>query len=118
LLARLDDLGLNGHPTLRLPGNLNLSFAGVDGEALLMSLRDVAVSSGAACSSVNPEPSHVLLATGLDEGLARASLRFGLGRFTTEEEVDFAIETVSAAVSRLRALGTSGKGALGFDLAL
>ncbi len=93
---------LNGHPTDRLPGNLNLSFAGVDGEALMMAMRDVAVSSGAACSSANPEPSHVLLAMGLDEDLARASLRFGLGRFTTAEEIDFAIDAVADAVERLR----------------
>ena len=74
----------------RLPGNLNLSFADVDGEALMMAMRDVAVSSGSACTSANPEPSHVLRAMGLDEDLARASLRFGLGRFTTAEEIDFA----------------------------
>ncbi len=73
----------------RLPGNLNLSFADVDGEALMMAMRDVAVSSGSACSSTNPEPSHVLLAMGLAEDLARASLRFGLGRFTTEERSTF-----------------------------
>ena len=93
---------LNGHPADRLPGNLNLSFADVDGEALMMAMRDVAVSSGSACSSTNPEPSHVLLAMGLDEDLARASLRFGLGRFTTAEEIDFAIEAVAEAVARLR----------------
>jgi len=99
---RVPDIRLNGHATLRLPGNLNLSFAYVDGEALMMAMRDVAVSSGAACTSANPEPSHVLQAMGLDEEMARASLRFGLGRFTTREEVDFAIQAVSAAVARLR----------------
>ncbi len=93
---------LNGHPTERLPGNLNLSFAGIDGEALMMAMRDVAVSSGAACTSANPEPSHVLLAMGLTEDLARASLRFGLGRFTTAEEIDFATDAVAGAVARLR----------------
>ena len=93
----MGDIRLNGHPTERLPGNLNLSFEGVDGEALMMAMRDVAVSSGSACSSTNPEPSHVLLAMGLSEELARASLRFGLGRFTTAEEIDFA-----AARSRQR----------------
>ena len=100
--ARVDGAFLNGHPTHRLPGNLNLSFSGVDGEALMMTLRDVAESSGAACSSAQPEPSHVLAALGVDETLARASLRFGLGRFTTEEEVDFAAEYVAEAVRRLR----------------
>lgn len=100
----LEGLKLNGHGSERLPGNLNLSFAGVEGESLMMTVRDVAVSSGSACTSANPEPSHVLLALGLDESLARASLRFGLGRFTTAEEVDFAVESVSSAVRRLRAL--------------
>jgi cysteine desulfurase len=96
------DIRLNGHPTRRLPGNLNLSFSYVDGEALMMAMRDVAVSSGAACTSANPEPSHVLRAMGLDEEMARASLRFGLGRFTTAEEIDFAIAAVADAVERLR----------------
>jgi cysteine desulfurase len=99
---RVSEIRLNGHPTERLPGNLNLSFAFVDGEALMMAMRDVAVSSGAACTSADPEPSHVLTAMGLDEEMARASLRFGLGRFTTREEIDFAIEAVATAVQRLR----------------
>ena len=103
IAERVSDVWLNGHPTERLPGNLNLSFAYVDGEALMMAMRDVAVSSGAACTSANPEPSHVLLAMGLDEEMARASLRFGLGRFTTAEEIEFAIDAVAGAVGRLRA---------------
>jgi cysteine desulfurase len=107
IAARVPAIRLNGHPTRRLPGNLNLSFAGVDGEALMMALRDVAVSSGAACTSANPEPSHVLRAMGLNEDLARASLRFGLGRFTNDEEIDFAIDAVSAAVERLRNPGAA-----------
>ena len=74
----------------------------VDGEALMMAMRDVAVSSGSACTSAEPEPSHVLRAIGLDEDLARASLRFGLGRFTTAEEIDFTIGAVADAVLRLR----------------
>ncbi|QEH36674.1 Cysteine desulfurase [Aquisphaera giovannonii] len=102
IAGRVEGIRLNGHPTERLPGNLNLSFAYVDGEALMMAMRDVAVSSGAACTSVDPEPSHVLLAMGLDEDMARASLRFGLGRFTTEVEVDFAADAVAEAVERLR----------------
>ena len=102
IAGRVPGIRLNGHPTERLPGNLNLSFAGVDGEALMMAMRDVAVSSGSACSSANPEPSHVLRAMGLTEDLARASLRFGLGRFTTAEEIDFAIDAVAGAVARLR----------------
>jgi cysteine desulfurase len=99
---RLTSVRINGHPEERLPGNLNISFPGVNGEALLMTMRDVAVSSGSACSSANPEPSHVLLAMGLGEELAHASLRFGLGRFTTAEEVDFAIGAVCDAVMKLR----------------
>jgi cysteine desulfurase len=102
IAARVEAIRLNGHPTERLPGNLNLSFAYVDGEALMMAMRDVCVSSGSACTAANPEPSHVLRAMGLDEDLARASLRFGLGRFTTAEEVDFAAETVAEHVARLR----------------
>jgi cysteine desulfurase len=91
-------------PELRLPGNLNVSFAYVDGEALLLNMRDLAVSSGSACASANPEPSHVLRALGIDEDLVRASLRFGLGRFNTEEEVDFAISKVVETVNHLRVL--------------
>ena len=83
----IEDVSLNGpaleRPDWRLPGNLNVSFADVDGEALMMSMRDVAVSSGSACTSANPEPSHVLRALGLSEDLTRASLRYGLGRFNT-----------------------------------
>jgi cysteine desulfurase len=105
--GRVSDVRLNGHPVDRLPGNLNLSFEGVDGEALMMAMRDVAVSSGSACSAANPEPSHVLLAMGLSEDMARASLRFGLGRFTTPEEVDFAAQEVGGAVERLRGLGVA-----------
>ncbi|MGE5756620.1 MAG: cysteine desulfurase family protein [Planctomycetaceae bacterium] len=124
LAARLGAIRLNGHPTHRLPGSLNLSFGGVDGEALMMAMRDVAVSSGAACTSAQPGPSHVLRAIGLDEALARASLRFGLGRFTTAEEIDFAIGDVAAAVERLRAPVPRGDGSgsardgMGFDAAL
>jgi cysteine desulfurase len=102
IAQRVSGIRLNGPPADRLPGNLNLSFGDVDGEALMMAMRDIAVSSGSACSSAEPEPSHVLLAMGLDEDMARASLRFGLGRFTTTDEIDFAIDTVAAAVARLR----------------
>jgi cysteine desulfurase len=102
--SQLDDITLNGHPTLRLPGNLNLSFAYVDGEALMMAMRDVAVSSGSACTSASVEPSYVLRAIGLGDELARSSLRFGLGRFNTGEEIEFTISTVVQAVERLRAI--------------
>jgi cysteine desulfurase len=107
LAGRVPGIRLNGHPVDRLPGNLNLSFVDVDGEALMMAMRDVAVSSGSACSAADPEPSHVLLAMGLGEDLARSSLRFGLGRFTTAEEIEFAIDSVAKAVERLRTQGVA-----------
>ena len=88
----------------RLPGNLNLSFEGVEGEALLMSLKDIAVSSGSACTSASLQPSHVLKAIGVPDDLAHASIRFGLGRENTAEEVDFTIGAVGVAVRRLRDL--------------
>jgi cysteine desulfurase len=110
LRDRLSDISLIGPsldlPGCRLPGNLNLSFAYVDGEALLLNMRDLAVSSGSACTSANPEPSHVLRALGIDDDLVRASLRFGLGRFNTAEDVEFAIETVADTVNRLRQLSS------------
>ena len=104
LRSRLDGVTVNGSLAARLPHNLNVSFEGLEGESLLVGLDDVAVSSGAACTSVNPEPSHVLRAIGTPDRLARASLRFGLGRTTTEAEIDYAIEKVSSLVSRLREL--------------
>lgn len=107
LQTNLEGVHVNGHPELRLAGNLNVSFEDVDGDALMTSLTDVAVSSGSACTSADPEPSHVLRAMGVSDALTRGSLRFGLGRFTTPEEVDFAIDYVAEAVHRLRKLGTS-----------
>jgi len=93
---------LNGHPTRRLPGNLNVSFEGVDGQALLLGLRNIAaVSSGSACSSASTAPSHVLKALGHDDALAYASLRFGIGRFNTSEEID---QVAAGVVDTLRAL--------------
>jgi cysteine desulfurase len=106
IVDRVEQVTLNGHPTDRLAGNLNLSFAFVEGEALMMSMKDVAVSSGSACTSANPEPSHVLLAMGIGEELTRASIRFGLGRFNTEDEVDFTVEAVADAVARLRSMSS------------
>jgi len=104
ILSRLDQVSLNGHPTQRLPGNLNLSFAYVEGESLLMGLKEIAVSTGSACTSANLEPSHVLRAIGVKEELAHASIRFGLGRFNTEEEVDYTVERLVQEVARLRRL--------------
>jgi len=102
LFESLDGLQLNGSMERRLPHNLSIGFSGVDGESLLMGLDDIAVSSGSACTSEMPEPSHVLRALGVPEKLAHASLRFGLGRQTTEEEVDYAVEKVASVVTRLR----------------
>ncbi len=100
----LEGVTLNGPPDQRLPGNLNLSFAWVQGEALLVSMRDVALSSGSACTSASVEPSYVLRAMGVPDDLAHGSLRFGLGRFTTPEEVQYVIGEVVRAVRHLRAL--------------
>ncbi len=104
LCAALPDVSLNGHPVERLPNNLNLSFADVRGEALLMALRDVAVSSGSACTSASVEPSYVLRAMGVPDELAHASIRFGLGRFNTADEVEYVIEEVTRVVRHLRTL--------------
>ena len=104
LRERLDGVTVNGSLAARLPHNLNVSFEGIEGESLLVGLDDVAVSSGAACTSVNPEPSHVLKAIGISDELASASLRFGLGRTTTQDEVDYAVDKVAGLVARLRQL--------------
>ncbi len=112
ILRRIEGVYLNGHPDRRLPGNLNLSFARVEGEALLLSMKDVAVSSGSACTSTSMEPSKVLLALGVPEELARASIRFGLGRWSTKQEVDYTVEKLADRVERLRAM-SSGWPAIG-----
>ena len=104
LSGKIGGVKVNGSLVERLPHNLNVSFDGVEGESLLVGLDDIAVSSGAACTSETPEPSHVLRALGVNDHLARASLRFGLGRATTEAEIDYAIEKVSSLVVRLREL--------------
>jgi len=101
-LKQLDGTQVNGDLEQRLPGNLNVSFAGVDGETLMMALDDVAVSSGSACTSATVEPSYVLRAIGVPDDLAHASLRFTIGRFTTDEDVDRAARRVIEVVERLR----------------
>ena len=104
IIGKLSDVSLNGSLERRLPGNLNLSFAFVEGESLLMEIsQEIAVSSGSACTSANLEPSYVLKALGVREELAHTSIRFGLGRFNTEEEVDYTIDRVVKVVKRLRA---------------
>ena len=104
LFAKLDELYINGSLVHRLPHNLNVSFAFVEGESLLMGINDVAVSSGSACTSATLEPSYVLKALGVGEELAHTSIRFGLGRFNTEEEVDYVANRVVETVNRLREL--------------
>ncbi len=102
--GKLDEIFINGSLTERLPHNLNISFAYVEGESLLMGINDVAVSSGSACTSATLEPSYVLKALGVGEDLAHTSIRFGLGRFTTQEEVDYVADRVIETVVRLREL--------------
>jgi cysteine desulfurase len=117
LFSQLDEIYLNGHPTHRLPGNINVSFAFVEGESLLMglngsvhpiaasaSLAPIAVSSGSACTSATLEPSYVLKALGVGDDLAHTSIRFGIGRFNTEEDVDYVLDRVVSEVRRLREL--------------
>jgi cysteine desulfurase len=102
LESALDAVKVNGHREKRLPHNLNMSFSFVEGEALLMAIKDVACSSGSACTSASLEPSYVLHAMGIGDDLAHSSIRFGLGRWTTEEEVDYVAELVTAKVNKLR----------------
>src|SRR5438045_9637951 len=102
LFSHLDHLELNGHPEHRLPGNLNVSFAFVEGEALMMAIKNVAVSSGSACTSASLEPSYVLRACGVSEDLAQTSIRFGVGRFNTDEEVELDKQYMVAQVGNVR----------------
>src|SRR5262249_30914199 len=104
LLAALPGLVFHGHATRHLPGLLNVGFPAVDGDALLYALTGVAVSQGSSCSTGSFEPSHVLRALGVSDALARSSLRFGIGRFNTEEEIDCAAALVIEAVHRLRGM--------------
>ncbi|MBN2576367.1 MAG: IscS subfamily cysteine desulfurase [Deltaproteobacteria bacterium] len=100
--ASVPNTSVNGSLAHRLPGNLNISFAFVEGEAMMMALKDVAVSSGSACTSASLEPSYVLRALGVGEEMAHSSIRFGLGRFTTQEEVDYVVDLVASKVKKLR----------------
>jgi len=102
VMSRVPEVVLNGDLNQRYAGNLNMSFAYVEGESLLMALKNIAVSSGSACTSASLEPSYVLRAIGVNEELAHTSIRFGIGRFTTIEEIDFAVDLISEHVDRLR----------------
>jgi cysteine desulfurase len=102
IMKQLDEVYLNGHPTQRLPNNVNISFAYVEGESLLMGLKDIALSSGSACTSASLEPSYVLKALGVGSDLAHSSIRYGLGRFNTEEEVEYVIQRSVEVVTKLR----------------
>jgi cysteine desulfurase len=104
IMGRLDEVYINGSWEHRLPGNLNISFAYVEGESLLMGINDIAVSSGSACTSATLEPSYVLKALGTGDDLAHSSIRFGIGRFNTEAEVDYVADRVIETVERLREL--------------
>jgi len=102
--SQIDEVYLNGHPTERLPHNLNVSFAYVEGESLMMGMKELAVSSGSACTSASLEPSYVLKSIGVGEELAHSSIRFSVGRTTTDEEIDYAMKRVIETVNKLREL--------------
>ena len=102
ITSRLDHVELNGHPEHRTPGCLNLSFAFAEGESVMMGIKDIAVSSGSACTSASLEPSYVLRALGVGDELAHSSIRFSVGRFNTQEEIDYTIESVVSTVKRMR----------------
>lgn len=101
-LSEIEETVVNGDMERRIPGNLNISFAYVEGESLMMAIKDVAVSSGSACTSASLEPSYVLKALGRNDELAHSSIRFTIGRFTTEEEIDYTIALVKKQVAKLR----------------
>jgi len=102
IMSQLEETYLNGHPKQRLPNNMNISFAYVEGESLLMGLKEIALSSGSACTSATLEPSYVLKALGVGSDLAHSSIRYGLGRFNTEEEVDYVVRRTVETVNKLR----------------
>ena len=100
----IPDIYLNGDKTSRIPGNLNISFAYIEGESLILNIKELAVSSGSACTSASLEPSYVLKSLGVSEDLAHSSIRFGIGRYTTEQEVDYAAELIINSINKLRGM--------------
>ena len=103
-LKYIEEIYLNGDLNNRIPGNLNVSFNYVEGESLIMAIKDIAVSSGSACTSASLEPSYVLRALGRDDELAHSSIRITIGKYTTEEEVDYAVDLLKKSVEKLRNL--------------
>ncbi|MCZ6919990.1 MAG: aminotransferase class V-fold PLP-dependent enzyme, partial [Rickettsia endosymbiont of Ixodes persulcatus] len=101
---KISEAYLNGDKDQRYKGNLNLSFAGVEGESIILAIKDLAVSSGSACTSASLEPSYVLRSMGIGEELAHTSIRFGIGRFTTEQEIDYAVDLICSKIDKLREL--------------
>ena len=110
-LSGLDGIFFNGHQELTVPGIVNISFSGIDGESLMLGLRDLAVSSGSACASASMEPSYVLRALGVGDALAHSALRFSFGRFSTIEEIDFAVSEITSVFTRLRDIQLARMGA-------
>ncbi len=104
IIGIVPDVYLNGDKDKRWPGNINLSFAYIEGESMIMAIKELAVSSGSACTSASLEPSYVLRSLGLDDEMAHTSIRFGIGRFTTEEEINYAVELIKSKIDKLRQL--------------
>nr|HMT11561.1 aminotransferase class V-fold PLP-dependent enzyme [Ignavibacteria bacterium] len=101
LTAGIENIKLNGHPEKRINGNLNISIKNIDADSLMISIKDIAVSTGSACSSESVEPSHVLTAIGIDNKLKRSTIRFGIGKFNTAEEIDYAVAKITEKVKYL-----------------
>ena len=110
IISGVKGVRLNGDPVKRIPGNLNISIEGIDADSLMISMKEVAVSTGSACSSEAVEPSHVLSSIGLDKNLMRSTIRFGIGRFNTEEEIEYVINKISEKVNYLRSIAPSNNG--------
>lgn len=110
IISAVKDVRLNGDPVKRIPGNLNISIQGIDADSLMISMKEVAVSTGSACSSESVEPSHVLKAIGLDRNLMRSTIRFGLGRFNTEKEIEYVIKKFAEKAAYLRSVSSSNNG--------